>query len=481
MLRQVHEATLPMCKRMAEMSHSSSKRSIVTTFLFATKCNSISGGGGIKTLHYCTTNNPVLRKPLHPSRAAPLLINSKVNMSREDNWEDGIIHLNHTEYKEMEVELSRSDNLGPLDTACKVIFAAKLRVSLRVLQLNALNLTSHNDPIYGQGTEMREMKKAGLIKIGKFNQNDKEAVLKRWKALLVLTGLKEEDLKKALFEHNQTDHQTDRSFKLERQQIGFWLLQDVDDGKRRLPLEVIDMLAVLFYSGPFSKEDDAAILAWVEEHGLTGWMELARSIARWYLRAGAAVKTRYEELNGTLMGNKSGAYCIEEVRTIIKEVLKQDPNVFEKPLDESNIKFKAIASLIRRSSSQLFEFYAISVHSIVMRHKAGTLEKDVRGDLIQEVKKQKNWIYSVDIEFDKVAAMPKFQGHNRTSLYKLYKTMMKCVTLRTGQKSVKEVTVEQMENYWRTSKRIGKKKKLLEKEKEIVEAYLEIKRELLGD
>ena len=95
MLRQVHihQATLPMCKRMAaEMSHSSSKRSIVTTFLFATKCNSISGGA-IKTFHYCATNNPVLRKPLHLTTAAPL-INSKVNMSREDKSEDGIIHLN---------------------------------------------------------------------------------------------------------------------------------------------------------------------------------------------------------------------------------------------------------------------------------------------------------------------------------------------------------------------------------------------------
>ena len=44
------------------------------------------------------------------------------------------------------------------------------------------------------------------------------------------------------------------------------------------------------------------------------------------------------------------------------------------------------------------------MHPTVKRYKAGTLEKDVRGDLILEVKKNKNWIFSVDIEFDKLAS-----------------------------------------------------------------------------
>ena len=230
-----------------------------------------------------------------------------------------------------------------------------------------------------------------------------------------------------------------------------------------------------------TKEEDEKILAWVKEHGPKDWTKLARSLGRKYAGAGPSVQQRYEELEGRLKGNRKGTYVFEENSCIFKEVLKQVPEAFEKRIEESKINFKAIASRIGRSNRGLYYFYASTVHPTVMRYKAGTLEKDVRGDLIQEVKKKKNWIYSVDIEFDKVAAMPKFEGHNRTSLYKLYKTMMKCVTLRTGQKSVKEVTVEQMENYWRTSKRIGKKKKLLEKEKEIVEAYLEIKRELLGD
>ena len=95
------------------------------------------------------------------------------------------------------MDILKSDNLGPLDTACKVIFAAKFAENLKVLELYALNLTSHMDPIYG--ADLREMKKAGLIKIGNFNKKDREAVMERWQALLVLTGLKEGDLKRKHF------------------------------------------------------------------------------------------------------------------------------------------------------------------------------------------------------------------------------------------------------------------------------------------
>merc|ERR1719222_1102622 len=194
---------------------------------------------------------------------------------------------------------------------------------------------------------------------------------------------------------------------------------------------------------------------------------------RRYAEAGCVVMHRYEELGG----DRKGAYNIEETLCTIKEVLKQDPEAFEKPLGESCINFKAIASLIGRHNSGLGTFYAVSVHPTVMRYKAGTLEKDVRGDLIKEVKKNKKWIYSVDIEFDKLADMQKFEGHNSTSLNRLYLAIMANVVYKTGQKSVREVTVEQAEEYWITSKRKSKSKSLIENEQEIVKAYLEAKQE----
>ena len=54
-----------------------------------------------------------------------------------------------------------------------------------------------------------------------------------------------------------------------------------------------------------------------------------------------------------------------------------------------------------------------------MRYKAGTLDKDVRAELIQKVKENK-WIYSADVKFDELALLPEFEGHNSASLHELY-------------------------------------------------------------
>jgi len=373
---------------------------------------------------------------------------------------------------------SCAKTLGSLDSASLFILFEDLEVNLDVLGLNALGLMSHAGANHTGNAEIKKMKREGLIKKGKFNKKDDQAIIERWKALLKQTGLKEEDLKKELFAATKPGCYTDRPFMLKRQAIGFYLLHGLRDGDRRLPMEAYNRLAVLLFAGTFTKEEDEKILAWVEEHGPKDWTKLARSLGRKYAGAGPSVQQRYEELEGRLKGNRQGTYVFEENSCIFKEVLKQVPEAFEKRIEESKINFKAIASLIGRSNRGLYFFYASTVHPTVMRYKAGTLEKDVRGDLIQEVKKNKNWIYSVDIEFDKLAAMPKFEGHNSISLLSLYAIMMGAVMTLSGQQSKREVTVEQVEEWWNTSKRKSKSKSLIEKEQVIINAYLEAKQEL---
>ena len=74
--------------------------------------------------------------------------------------------------------------------------------------------------------------------------------------------------------------------------------------------------------------------------------------------------------------------------------------------------------------------------------------------------------------------MPKFEGHNSISLLSLYAIMMGAVMTLSGQQSKREVTVEQVEEWWNTSKRKSKSKSLIEKEQVIINAYLEAKQEL---
>ena len=209
------------------------------------------------------------------------------------------------------------------------------------------------------------------------------------------------------------------------------------------------------------------------------WAELARNLERMYINAGQSVRNRYEELTGKAKGNRQGAYDSNEFAVLIEEVMKQDPAVFEKSMEDNDLDFKSIASRMGRGNMGIYTVYAGTVHPTVRRHKLGTLEKDVRGELIQQVK-ENNWNLSADVEFDKLARLPQFQGHNSKSLRQKYYNMLLSTMTKLGKKSRswREVTVEEVEEWWNNSTRYAKFSNVIEKEQQIVEAYYRIKQEL---
>merc|ERR1719458_90596 len=377
----------------------------------------------------------------------------------------------------MKSKLSKMNrkSLRPLDTASLYILSFKdLTVSL-----DALSTQSHSCPSQKGYAEIKEMKQRGAVKEGNLNKEDETAIEKRFETLLAETGLDKEALMEELFAANRrAGNQYDEDFMLKRQLAGFWLLQGMKDGDRRLPMEVYTKLAVVLYSGSFTEEEDAAILAWVEKHGATRWAELACNLERMYINAGQSVRNRYEELTGKAKGNRQGAYDSNEFAVLIKEVMKQDPAAFEKSMEDNDLDFKSIASRMGRGNMGIYTVYAGTVHPTVRRHKLGTLEKDVRGELIQQVK-ENNWNLSADVEYDKLVRLPQFDGHNGKSLHKKYDGMLLATMNKLAKTSKKEVTVEEVEEWWKNSTRYAKKVNLIEKEQQIVEAYYRIKQEPL--
>ena len=390
--------------------------------------------------------------------------------------------LEHHKYKELKSKLSKMRrkgfNLGPLDTASLYILSSKdLTVNLEILSLDALSPSSHCKPMCKGYAEIQEMKQRGAVKKGKLNKEDEAAIEKRFEILLAKTNLDKEALMEELFAANKgCINNWDKDFMLKRQLAGFYLLQGMKDGDRRLPMEVYTKLAVLLYSGSFTKEEDAAILAWVDKHGATRWTELARNLGRKYLRAGPTVQNRYEELTGKAKGDRQGAFDSEELAVLIGEVMKQDPEGFEKPLEGNDLDFKSIAFSMGRPRMGMYNVYAGTVHPTLRRHKLGTLEKDVRGELIQQVK-ENGWNLSADIEFDKLARLSQFEGHNGTTLHNMYNRILVNTLKQLSKKSTREVTVEEVEEWWNSSTRHAKKTSLIEKEQQIVEAYFMIKRD----
>merc|ERR1719362_645448 len=223
--------------------------------------------------------------------------------------------LEHHKYKEIKSMLAKMNrkSLRPLDTASLYILSSKdLNVNLEILRLDALSPTSHRGPSKKGYAEIQEMKQRGAVKKGKLNKEDETAIEKKFETLLAETGLDKEALMEELFAANKgSDFNWDEDLMLKRQLAGFWLLQGMKDGDRRLPMEVYTKLAVVLYSGSFTEEEDAAILAWVDKHGATRWAELARNLGRNYLRAPQSVQNRYQELTGKAKGNRQGAYGSE--------------------------------------------------------------------------------------------------------------------------------------------------------------------------
>jgi len=215
--------------------------------------------------------------------------------------------LENPKYKEMKSDLSkrkrkRSSILGPLDTASLFILTSKeLTVNLELLSLVALSRYSHLGSDSKGCTDIKEMKQRGAVKVGKLNKEDEDALEKRFETLLAKTRLNKEALMDELFAENKN---YDEDFILKRQLVGFWLLNGMKDGERRLPMKVYTKLSTLLYSGRFTEEEDAAIKAWVDKHGPTRWAELARNLGRVYLNAPSSIRNRYEELTGKAKGNK---------------------------------------------------------------------------------------------------------------------------------------------------------------------------------
>ena len=226
------------------------------------------------------------------------------------------------------------------------------------------------------------------------------------------------------------------------------------------------------HSGNFAPEEDQIILAWVEEHGLSSWRGLALKLGRYYPRAGSSVSRRYRTICKRKEGVKSGRYELEELAGVVKVLLRNDPKAFDGDRAVLNSSLQIVAPLLNRTPESIYDLVRTSITPTIDRFKAGTLEADIRESMVRRVK-QAGWIFHFQIDFKALAQEPEFSGHSRASLAKLWSRLCNAVVERhPTMTSKKEVTAEQVEEYWKSSVRRPKFKSGLEREQCIVNTYL---------
>jgi len=381
--------------------------------------------------------------------------------------------LEHSEYVDMKENLAskKTSALGPLDRVCSHLLAKNLAVNQTILHINAIGVSS----IQGQGTYgmgVKELKKSGNLVTGHLNVKCDKIILEQFELLVSQTKVDKTALETDLLKGVQS--RVEREFMLQRQLVGFFLLQGLAalgrQHEKRLPVEAVIRLAKLLSCGNFTKEDDTLILAWVDEHGPVKWRQLARSIGRNYPNAGVSVKARHRLLKENTQEGMKGKIEDKDLETLIRLVLAQNSDALE-DIHPRNIDWVKAASDMGRSRDAVYNFYMTQVHSTLRRYLAGTLNQDVRGDLIEQIKLDGRQ-YSMEVDFTDLASLPHFEGHTGYSLRDLYHSMQN-MTRKRKRRNVRrsEVTVEEVEEWWRCSQRKSKSGSRLRREKAIVDAY----------
>ena len=381
--------------------------------------------------------------------------------------------LEHVEYFSMREELNSSNkiNLGAVDSVCHLILKQGLLVNEKILNLNAIGLFNHS-AFYNN--RIKVLKEEGMIKCGGFTKAYDTALKERFCDLITVSQVNREDLHRKLFDFAfRQGGIEDRRFALQRQLVGFYLLQGLKDGDHRLPVEVYCRLATVLFSGPFTKEEDAAILAWVETNGATKWRELASSLGRNYPSGGVSVRRRYEIMLGQQTGKKSGSFDENEISVIIKHVLHHNPEAVNE-VQRNTMDWKAIGEKVNRHWISVWKVYQNSIQPTIRRHLAGTLEEDVRGQLIRKAR-ERGWNTRAQFDFHQLAEMSEFRGHTSCSLELLYASMLgNLVEKRKELRSKREVSLDMVEEWWATTTRRKKSSNIKAKEQAMVSAYKKV-------
>ena len=375
------------------------------------------------------------------------------------------------QYRQMRETLAgRKGSLGILESAGLFILdMEKLKVNATILNFNLLNPRSTGP----HSKEFKKLKADGLIKTKKYTSLQDELILSSFHDLSRRIEADQKTFKTELFSPGRRN----TSVLLQRNLVGFYLLQELEDWSQRLPVDVVDRLGTLLSPGVFTRQEDKAILAWVEEHGMTGWAELAAKLGRIYQQAGACVRTRHRILKDRQENKRMGSFTMEETIVVIREVIKQKPSAMEDS-KHGDIDWRPIAKSLNRPDNSVYQLFRNMINPTLRRHLAGTLEQDVRAQLVQAVGRE-GWTYSTEVDFRLLAVKPQFQGHTHRSLERLYNTLMGNVMgKQPALKSMRVVTVEDVEEYLRNSTRRTKSKSLIEREVGIVEAYQAVVREL---
>jgi len=297
------------------------------------------------------------------------------------------------------------------------------------------------------------------VKTGKYSVKEDSIIKSNWKELTKDLEIAEEDAAEELLKNNSNDKDLGKK----RNIIGYFLSQGLTN--IRLATEVYQRARTVCYAkkGGFTKEEDEAILRFVEKEG-EQWTRLAIMLGR---TSDAAVSARYEIL---INDYKHGDYTAEEDKLILREVFALDSDIL---VDGKITKddWKKIAKKLQRRPQYVRERWQKQLEPILKRYEAGTLHKDVKDVMINHLLEH-NMNYTQDVDWKELAKLPKFAGTTSSYLSYKYNVMRRNTGKKYPELSEVQLNTEAIQRYRANRKIQSTSTTILEHQEMIVKYYL---------
>eukprot|EP00092_Neocalanus_flemingeri_P003075 GFUD01003284.1.p1 GENE.GFUD01003284.1~~GFUD01003284.1.p1 ORF type:complete len:465 (-),score=109.47 GFUD01003284.1:19-1413(-) len=359
------------------------------------------------------------------------------------------------EHREIKDSLDKENSL---DLLVGHILEANILVSSLALQHNIVWLTANRIT----KTQLRGYAAAkslpASITVGRVTSSTDNLIINNWQDLLASVGVTQEMGKREI-----QCLPTDRTVGIKRNIIGYFLLQGIPEV--RLAAESFQRLRVkILASGDFSEEEDRDIIEFVEKKGKK-WSELSRKMER----IPDMLRHRYNVLKSKEALVTEGEYNLEDDCSIVSQVFKADKDI----LTDGNVSrtdWEEIGRLLNRSVTSVRDRWTHYLEPTLRRYHAGTLDTDVREELINYLVENK-LNYPQDIDWDKLVKLPDFAGHTSTSLILLRHSLITCARKKYSMK-YDQVTADVIQHYWHNTSRQKPKQNQIERTGALVEYYI---------
>ena len=131
---------------------------------------------------------------------------------------------------------------------------------------------------------------------------------------------------------------------------------------------------------------------------------------------------------------------------ILTEVVIANNNILEDRI-VANETCKKIEEKLQRSHLSVMRHWRSVIEPTLLMHKAGTLGKDIREDLLNHLLEQ-GMNYSQEVEWERITKLPQFAGTTTAYLRLTYQNMVNQASMKYSGSNKADKTTEMVKKWW---------------------------------